>query len=102
MEQCVEAVYENGSLRLLKPLMGLQEHAHVQVTVREEKKEERPPAPEKGEHPGVEQEESTTASAKREEVLKVLEELAEFRRSLPPLPPGTPSVVEMLREDRNR
>jgi predicted DNA-binding antitoxin AbrB/MazE fold protein len=36
VEQTVEAIYEDGVLRPVKPLEGIREHSRVQVTVREE------------------------------------------------------------------
>ena len=40
--QKVEAVYENGSLKLSRPLQGIAEHAHVVVTVETEEVEHHP------------------------------------------------------------
>ncbi len=34
MQETIEAVYENGTLRLLKPLTWLKDHGRVTVTVR--------------------------------------------------------------------
>ena len=36
VEQTVEAIYEDGLLKPIKPLEGIREHSRVQVTVREE------------------------------------------------------------------
>ena len=38
MTQIIEAIYEDGILRLLKPLKGIKEHSKVKITIEAEKK----------------------------------------------------------------
>jgi len=52
MEDTVEAVYENGMLRPIRPLEGIAEHSHVHIVVLDEIKPATPnPA---GEHDKLE------------------------------------------------
>ncbi|MDA1142303.1 MAG: antitoxin family protein [Planctomycetota bacterium] len=37
MIRTIDAIYENGSLRLLEPLEGLAEHSRIKVTIEMEK-----------------------------------------------------------------